>query len=271
MTAVFVSIINLSAADGQEDLPYFFELNVEDNNKVCIGRASENDLILSGKGISAFHAELVLRQMDDEPKLCLKDISANGTGYEDPSNPNRVRKLKGDPDQLVPLPSTFVVVLPLKIKVSQGLDVPPRTRLKVQVESLAEKQVPMPKVGAAPALAGDAARQQKLHQLQQVQFEQLQQHQQFQQLEQLQQQQPSNSSRTTVAQGRNSAEASPGAAKHGHRPPKEKAQEKHKKEQSLQKKGKTYKDKDDREGKWQAPRLEWAPSDHKRQKTSRKA
>ena len=81
ISTVFLTLTHLRV-DG-EDTPQEFELDLGKKEKVAIGRAPDkNDVVLTGKGISAFHAELVLREKGAEREVCLKDISTNGIGFE---------------------------------------------------------------------------------------------------------------------------------------------------------------------------------------------
>lgn len=97
--------------------PKKFALKLGAETPIRIGRAPGNDILVESRGVSQYHAELRLVRTDDDPcaRLCVRDLSMNGTG---------LKKLDGKTVHLekradVPLVSGSVLLVPMMMKVSQ--------------------------------------------------------------------------------------------------------------------------------------------------------
>jgi len=85
---------------------------------VTIGRAPGNDVIVTSRGVSQYHAELrfIQAEGDSSPKLHIRDLSMNGTGLKrSASLPPTTLDKRVD----VHVPDASVILVPMMLKVSQ--------------------------------------------------------------------------------------------------------------------------------------------------------
>lgn len=139
-----------------------FTLKVDAETPIRIGRAPGNDLIVESRGVSQYHAELRLLRLDGEvyPRLCVRDLSMNGTGLK---RPDGKAPLHVDKRADVPLQDGSVLLVPMLLKVSQAAS--DRGWLRVEFEGkagdadtsrrAAVASVPAPQVAAASAGAAN--------------------------------------------------------------------------------------------------------------------
>ncbi|CAJ1455598.1 unnamed protein product, partial [Effrenium voratum] len=85
----------------------------EEDTVVRIGRCPKSAIVINHLGVSWVHAELRLVQLpDEEPQLCVRDVSANGTGLQ--LGDEDIRWLPRDAD--TPFGFAEQIVLPQKVK-----------------------------------------------------------------------------------------------------------------------------------------------------------
>jgi len=141
-----------------------FTLKVGAETPIRIGRAPGNDMIVESRGVSQYHAELRLLRLDGEvvPRLCVRDLSMNGTGLK---RPDGKAPLHLDKRADVPLQDGSVLLVPMLLKVSQAAS--DRGWLRVEFEGsskagdadarrAAVASAPVPQAQAVATPAGGA-------------------------------------------------------------------------------------------------------------------
>lgn len=106
------------AREHGEHEPKHFTLKVDAETPVRIGRAPGNDIIVESRGVSQYHSELRYVRLDGQvgPRLCLRDISMNGTGLKRPDGKGPVHLEKKVDTEL---PDGAQILIPMLLKVSQ--------------------------------------------------------------------------------------------------------------------------------------------------------
>mmetsp|Transcript_56354 Transcript_56354/g.145079 ORF Transcript_56354/g.145079 Transcript_56354/m.145079 type:complete len:309 (-) Transcript_56354:133-1059(-) len=119
-----------------------FTLKAAAGKAVRIGRAPGNDVVIEFRGISQYHAELRLAAKDGTYRLCVRDLSMNGTGLQRPESKVPVTLTKQVDE---PLHHDAVLLVPMMLKA----DASPSERALLRVEFDNEEEANG--VGEAPA------------------------------------------------------------------------------------------------------------------------
>jgi len=100
--------------------PKSFRLTPGENVSIRIGRAPLNDIVVAHRGVSQYHAEVKLmeREGDGPARLCVRDLSMNGTGLKksDAKGAAAVCLAKNADE---PLPDGALVLVPYMLKENQ--------------------------------------------------------------------------------------------------------------------------------------------------------
>mmetsp|Transcript_24472 Transcript_24472/g.53211 ORF Transcript_24472/g.53211 Transcript_24472/m.53211 type:complete len:279 (+) Transcript_24472:124-960(+) len=97
-----------------------FELKQNAENPLVIGRAPSSDFRVDRRGVSGHHCELRVMKMDgtDEPQLCVRDRSTNGTGLKRNAT-SRADNLKDSDSTYVQVPDQATIYIPMNLKHTQ--------------------------------------------------------------------------------------------------------------------------------------------------------
>ncbi|CAE6910729.1 Paxip1 [Symbiodinium sp. CCMP2592] len=108
--------------DGEEEVHCELQLEGDEEHTVVkIGRCPKGGLVVNHLGVSWVHAEIRLLRRDSEaePQLCVRDVSANGTGLqEEGGSEDEVQWLQRSED--VPFSEGKQIVMPQKVKNKAG-------------------------------------------------------------------------------------------------------------------------------------------------------
>lgn len=88
-----------------------FDLQV--GNVIRIGRSPAVDFAIEHRGVSQYHAEFKVISEDGKPKLCIRDLSSNGTGLKR-QDADAATCLQRDKDE--PVPDGSVLLVPMRLK-----------------------------------------------------------------------------------------------------------------------------------------------------------
>lgn len=109
-----------------------FQLVPGSDKAIRIGRAPGNDLQIEHRGASQYHAEIRLlagEDDDDKPRLCVRDLSMNGTGLKRHEDKEPVQIKKGEDERIYHGSS---ILVPMLLKIDQSPD--ERAQLRVSFD-----------------------------------------------------------------------------------------------------------------------------------------
>jgi len=110
---------------GNGAAPKQFTLAQGEDKAIRIGRAPGNDILVEHRGVSQYHAEVRLAEGGSEPRLCIRDLSMNGTGLKRPGSETPSSCPKNTDDAL---PDGAVILVPMMLKADAQ-----RAWLRVQI------------------------------------------------------------------------------------------------------------------------------------------
>ncbi|CAK0836245.1 unnamed protein product [Prorocentrum cordatum] len=138
---------------GNGAAPKQFTLAQGEDKAIRIGRAPGNDILVEHRGVSQYHAEVRLAEGGSEPRLCIRDLSMNGTGLKRPGSETPSSCPKNTDDAL---PDGAVILVPMMLKADAQ-----RAWLRVQIlegeEAAAAAAAKPPAPAKAPRSAAPAA------------------------------------------------------------------------------------------------------------------
>eukprot|EP00929_Paragymnodinium_shiwhaense_P078040 TRINITY_DN4035_c0_g1_i2.p1 TRINITY_DN4035_c0_g1~~TRINITY_DN4035_c0_g1_i2.p1 ORF type:complete len:455 (-),score=132.79 TRINITY_DN4035_c0_g1_i2:434-1798(-) len=96
---------------------YFFNLSRGNKERITIGKATSNDVVVNLSGVSSMHCAITLAEDDSVSDIVIEDRATNGTGLmlTGDSNEKRIPK-----EKQVPLPNGSAFVMPMKVQVRDG-------------------------------------------------------------------------------------------------------------------------------------------------------
>jgi len=149
--SIHFTITRENAANGSA-VAKSLSLKLGAETPVRIGRAPANDIIVESRGVSQYHCELRVVQVEGAPQLCIRDLSMNGTGLKkaDGKGTSTLEK-KTD----TPVPDGSLIYVPMMLKMSQAQT--DRAWLKVEYKESGEDAENVPPKGrpAKPAPVAD--------------------------------------------------------------------------------------------------------------------
>lgn len=148
--SVSFNLVQEGALQGRPDKK--FTLKQGAGNAVRIGRAPGNDIVVEFRGVSQYHAELRLESVKGTLRLCIRDLSMNGTGLQKPEGKVPVQLTK-QADEPVLHDSVLLVPMMLKADASES----DRAMLRVHFDNPSEAAGVGAASGEAPAANGDGS------------------------------------------------------------------------------------------------------------------
>merc|ERR1712203_8488 len=92
--------------------------NLRVGSVIRIGRTPAADFVIEHRGISQYHAELrLLSDSSDPPRLCIRDLSSNGTGIKRPGEQEGTTIRKNTDE---PIADGAQLLVPMRLKEDHG-------------------------------------------------------------------------------------------------------------------------------------------------------